>query len=145
MKPKLCCDCGRPLDCKNNALCSRCARIREAARRANLKVEWISDYKLDTFPCVRCGATDIQWHHIDPESRVECITTIIGHLAPTPKNRLFFETELLKCESLCHPCHVDAHLEINMARKALNLIPIQLPLWKGNFNVRRRQVLRANG
>jgi hypothetical protein len=63
--------------------------------------------------CVRCGATkNLDFDHIDPATKVGDI----GRM--WQKRKDLFEAELLKCQLLCKPCHLEKTRENGDNQKA---------------------------
>lgn len=82
------------------------AKHREYMRKYQRR--WLSARRQAWFrahgPCVRCGSwDDLEIDHIDPKTK---ITSVVWSWAEKRRDR-----ELLKCQVLCHRCHVMKSIE----------------------------------
>lgn len=54
--------------------------------------------------CVQCQTTsDLEIDHIDPSQKSYSMSKILN------RSKALVESELAKCQILCHECHVDKH------------------------------------
>ena len=74
-------------------------REYQRLRTANRRFDWFADKS-----CARCGSTEnLQLDHIDPSTK---ISHKIWSWSEAHR-----ETELVKCQVLCYPCHVIKGME----------------------------------
>jgi hypothetical protein len=115
---KRCCDCQKPLDSRNNALCKSCACKREKARRYRLTVMWKQIFRsFFKQSCAHCGATadpnyyrdSLEFHHVDPLTVSFRIKHFVYRKNFSMANYMLLRNELTKCIVLCHDCHVEEH------------------------------------
>jgi hypothetical protein len=110
-----------PYKDRNQQLAYFRQKNKEPARRNDQlkRTKQASRFKKDllsVFPCVCCNETDadlIDWHHVDPSSKLNNVTRF-------NLNHEDWWTEVLKCVPLCVLCHRKIHTD------KLCLLPIHL-------------------
>lgn len=82
------------------------ARLRQKRHRLQTR-KWVRELKVSR-GCADCGERHpacLQFHHIDPLTKVASIRALVATKAPTPQ----LLEEIAKCVVLCRNCHEKRH------------------------------------
>ena len=77
--------------------------------------EWFKSVKSQAV-CASCGHDvyeDLDYHHIDPNTKIACVSDMLGTYG-RPK----VIAEMAKCEVLCKKCHRNHHVNHGNPRQA---------------------------
>jgi len=61
-------------------------------------------------PCVHCGASEVEWHHVDKSTKLFNVGEYRSYSIKT------IQQELDKCICLCRTCHAAVHREEKSAQ-----------------------------
>ncbi len=90
---------------KPSVVLNRKRKVEYGRKRRQAKVEWYKEIKKTLF-CNRCNFSDhraLQFHHIDPKTKVQQISYMISH---SNYSKATILQEIAKCEVLCGNCHL---------------------------------------
>lgn len=95
-------------------------KLRENARHAQLKEQWMAFMHADKMRCCVCGYNHcfaaLDYHHNNPDKKDFSISTFMQR-AFNDSNKTILLKELGKCICLCKNCHAELHVNIKILKQ----------------------------